>query len=314
MNIGRIRNGAILISAGVVLFLNTTDHLSWSVWQRIFSLWPIVLIAIGIELLFKKSRLSFITILSPLLFLAAILGPAFFYESDFGKIYRASQTYHWEEDLDTTLTEMNATIRLYAGNLMIASDTDKLISAELDYFKRRPLIIYEHANLDRSATLKITDRERRWFKGSLSKGWFWGAREKKGWEIKFSDLIPINLRIYVKTSQADLDLSDLNVYDFDLEAKASHLNVKIGNLVDEVTARIESRTSKLSISLPEDMALKIINRTNLSSTSFSQLTLEETDDGYQTPDFDQASSRLILYLDGSITRLKIKKYQPFEGI
>jgi hypothetical protein len=52
MNIGRIRNGAILISAGVVLLLNTMDHLSWAVWFRIFSLWPVLLIAIGIELLF----------------------------------------------------------------------------------------------------------------------------------------------------------------------------------------------------------------------------------------------------------------------
>ena len=314
MNIGRMRNGAILISAGVVLLLNTTGYLFWSVWLRIFSLWPIALIAIGIELLFKKTRLSFITILSPLLFLAAILGPAFFYESDLGKIYRASQSYYWSEDLDSTLTETNATIRMNAGNLVISSGTDKLITAELDYVKRKPLIVYEHTNLDGSATVKITDRERNWFRGSLSRGWFRGAWEKKRWEIRLTDLIPINLRVYVKASQADLDFSDLNIRDFDLEAKASNVDIKIGNLVEEVTARIESKASKLSVSLPEDMGLRIENHTNLSSTSFSWLTLKETDDAYQTPDFDQAPRKLTLYLEGSLTKLKIKKYQPFEGI
>jgi|GEM_PF-639851 len=314
MNIGRMRNGAILISAGVVLLLNTTGYLFWSVWLRIFSLWPIALIAIGIELLFKKTRLSFLTILSPILFLAAILGPAFFYESDLGKIYRASQAYHWSEDLDSTLTEANAAIRLNAGNLVISSGTDKLISAELDYFKRRPLIIYEHTNLDGSATVKITDRERKWLRGSLSRGWFRGAWEKKRWEIRLTDLIPIDLRVYVKASQADLDFSDLNIRDFDLEAKASDVDIKIGNLVEEVTARIQSKASKLSVSLPEDMGLRIVNRTNLSSTSFSWLNLKETDDAYQTPDFDQASRKLTLYLEGALTKLKIKKYQPFEGI
>lgn len=314
MNIGRMRNGAILISAGVVLLLNTTGYLFWSVWLRIFSLWPIALIAIGIELLFKKTRLSFLTILSPILFLAAILGPAFFYESDLGKIYRASQAYHWSEDLDSTLTEVKATIRLNAGDLVISSGTEKLITAELDYFKRKPLVVYEYANLDRSATVKITDRERNWFRGSLSRGWFRGAWEKKRWEIRLTDLMPVNLRVYVKASQADLDLSDLKIRDFDLEAKASNVDIKIGNLVEEVTVRIESKASKLSVSLPEDMGLRIVNRTNLSSTSFSWLTLKETDDAYQTPDFDQAPRKLTLYLEGSLTKLKIKKYQPFEGI
>lgn len=314
MNIGRMRNGAILISAGVVLLLNTTGYLFWSVWLRIFSLWPIALIAIGIELLFKKTRLSFLTILSPILFLAAILGPAFFYESDLGKIYRASQAYHWSEDLDSTLTEVKATIRLNAGDLVISSGTEKLITAELDYFKRKPLVVYEYANLDRSATVKITDRERNWFRGSLSRGWFRGAWEKKRWEIRLTDLIPVNLRVYVKASQADLDFSELKMRDFDLEAKASNVDIKIGNLVEEVTARIESKASKLSVSLPEDMGLRIENRTNLSSTSFSWLTLKETDDAYQTPDFDQAPRKLTLYLEGSLTKLKIKKYQPFEGI
>ncbi len=314
MNIGRMRNGAILISAGVVLLLNTTGHLFWSVWLRIFSLWPIALIAIGIELLFKKTRLSFITILSPILFLAAILGPAFFYESDFGKIYRASQTYDWSEDLDSALTEANATIRLNAGNLIISSGTDKLISAELDYFKRKPLTVYEHTNLDRSATVKITDRERKWFEWNLSKGRFWGAWNKKRWEIRLTDLIPVNLRVYVKASEADLDFSELKIRDLDLEAKASEVDIKIGNLVEEVTVRIESKASKLSVSLPEDMGLKIENHTNLSSISFSWLTLKEADNVYQTPNFDQAPRKLTLYLDGSITRLKINQYQPFEGI
>jgi len=314
MNIGRIRNGAILIAAGVVLLLNTTGYLFWSVWLRIFSLWPIALIAIGIELLFKKTRLSFITILSPLLFLAAILGPAFFYESDLGKIYRASRAYHWSEELDSTVTEANATIRLNAGNLVVSSGTDEFISAELDYFKRRPLIIYEHTDLDGSATVKIRDRERKWFEWSFSKARFWSAWEKKRWEIRLTDLIPIDLRIYVKASQADLDFSDLKIRDFDLEAKASQVNIRIGNWVDEVTARIESKASKLSVSLPEDMGLRIVNRTNLSSTSFSWLTLKETEDGYQTPDFDQAPRKLTLYLEGSLTKLKINRYQPFEGI
>jgi hypothetical protein len=314
MNIGRIRNGAILISAGVVLLLNTMDYLSWSVWFRILSLWPVILVAIGIELLFKKTHLSFLTLISPLLFFAAILGPAFVFDSYLGVIGKTSQTYHFSEDLDSALTEASLAVRLNTGDLVVSSGTDKLITAELDYFDREPLVSHNASGMDSSAVLKIRDRERRGLEWNFRKGRFRGAWDRKNWEIRLTDRIPIDLTVYVKTGDADLDLSGLKLRILDLETRTSDAKVRIGNLVDEVSARIESRASKLSISLPKDMALRIENHSNLSSASFSWFTLKETDDGYETPDFDQASRKLTLYLEGSLTRLKISRHEPGEGI
>jgi len=314
MNIGRIRNGAILISAGVVLLLNTMDYLSWSVWFRILSLWPVILVAIGIELLFKKTRLSFLTLISPLLFFAAILGPAFVFDSYLGVIGKTSQIYHFSEDLDSALTEAGVSVRLNTGDLVVSSGTGKLISTELDYFERKPVVTYEVSNLDSSAQFKVRDRERRWLEWNFGKGRFRGAWDRKNWEIKLTERIPIDLTVYVKTGDADLDLSGLKLRILDLETRTSDARVRIGNLVDEVSARIESRASKVSLSIPKDMALRIENHSNLSSASFSWFTLKETDDGYETPDFDQAARKLTLYLEGSLTRLKINRYEPSEGI
>jgi hypothetical protein len=314
MNIGRIRNGTILISAGVVLLLNTTDHLFWSVWFRIFSLWPVILVAIGIELLFKKTRLSFLTLISPLLFFAMILGPAFVYESYLGVIGGSSQTYHFSEDLDSALTEARVSVQLNSGDLVISSGTSKLISTELGYSERKPLVTYEPSDLDSSVMFKIRDLERRWLEWNFSKGRLHGAWDRKKWEIRLTERIPVDLTVFVKTGDADLDLSGLKVRILDLEATSSNTKVKISNLVDEVSARIESRASKVSLSLPKDMALRIENHSNLSSASFSWFTLEETDDGYETPDFDQATRKLTLYLEGSLTKLKISRYEPLEGI
>ena len=314
MNIRRIRNGVILISAGVVLLMNTTDHLPWTVWMNIFSLWPIVLVAIGIELLFKRTKLAFLAILSPLLFLAAILGPAFLFETDFGKMHRASATYLWSQDLDSALTKTTAIIQLKAGDLKLSSGTDKLISAELDYSDRKPLVSYERSNTDSSATVEIKDSERTRWGWNLTNGCFWGGWEKKNWEIRLTNSIPIDLRVDTKAGKTTLDFSDLKINNFDLEAKASNIDIKIGNLVNTVTGTIEAKATKLSISLPEDMGLRIENHAKLSSTSFSWFTLKERDDVYETPDFEQASRKLTLYLDGSAIKLKISKYQRLEGI
>ena len=314
MHIARIRNGVILISAGVVLLLNTLGQLPWTVWIRIFSFWPVFLIAFGIELLFKKTRLAFLAILSPLLFLLVILGPALFFETGVGKIHRAQQVYLWSQDLDSNLTRATVTIELRSGNLKLSSGTDKLVSAELDYLERKPLVSYKHINSDSSATVEITDSERSHWGWNLNKGWSWDGWEKKDWEIRLTDRVPINLKVNTKASRTDLDLSELKINNFDLEAKASNVEIKIGDLVNDVACKISVSASKLSLSFPEDMGLKIENHAKLSTTSFSHISLKETEDGYETPDFENAPRKLTLYLDGSAIKLKIKQYQPLEGI
>ena len=314
MEAGRIRNGAILLSVGVVLLANTTGYLDWSVWFKIFSLWPVALIAIGIELLFKKSRLAFIAILSPLLFFAVILGTAFLYESDFGEIYRFGRTYHLTQDADSSFTRLDATIRLYSGDIQVSSGTDKLVSAELEYLKKRPLVVSKQDMSNQSYTLRITDRDSRWFRGDLGRRWFRRSYQEKRWEISLTDQIPVSLNLYVRKGEANLDVSELKLQELDLEAKDSEVDIKIGNQTEEATARILSRGSEVAVSVPEDMGLKIINRTKFSFSSFSWFALEEKEDGYQTPDFKQAARKLTLYLEGSVTELKMRKYQPFEGI
>jgi len=315
MRIGRIRNGVILISLGIVFLFNNLGHVSWSVWFRILSLWPVILIAIGIEKIFAKTRLSFLTILSPLLFVAAILGPAYFQKAELGKIYHASERYQYSEDLDTSLIEATAVIKLKAGNLDISScllglEDDKLVVAELDYYKRKPFVSYEYSDFDSSATLDIRDRERGW------KGWtsIWEGWAAKDWKIKLTYRIPINLRIYAKAADGELNLSDLKLTNLNLDIKAANFSIKLGDLVDEVNGRIDSDASRLSLLIPEDMGLKIENHAKLTSTSFSNISILEYDNIYQTSNFEQALTKITLSLEGSVTRLVVKSYQSLQSI
>jgi hypothetical protein len=315
MHIGRIRTGAILISVGIVLLLNTTGQLSWMVWWRILSLWPIALVAIGIELLFKKTSLSILSILSPILFIIAILGPALIFKEDFSRIHRAGETYIWSQDLDTTLTKVNASVEISAGDLKISSEADKLISAELDYWDKEPVVDYQKITSDNSATIEIQDqgRTRRGWNWGWARIW-WGENEKKDWDIKLSDRFPLDLNIDAKADRIRLDLSDLRLTNLKMDSKASHVDITIGDLVDNVTGQITSKASTLYLSFPEDMALRIENRAKMSTTSFSHISLKEIEDGYETPDFANAPRKLTLYLDGSVTKLRINQYRTAEGI
>lgn len=308
MKIARIRNGVILISLGIVFLLNNLGYVPWAVWFRILSLWPVILIAIGIEIIFRKTHLSFLTILSPLLFMAAILGPTYFQKMELSKVYRAPERYQYGEDLDTSVTKVTAIVQLRAGNLEISSDTERLISAKLDYRKRKPVTTCEYSGFDSSATIEIRDRERGW------KGWSWRGWGAKDWEIKLTDRIPINLRIYAKATDGELDLSDLKLKNLNLDIKAANFNIKLGGLIDQLNGRIESDASWLYLLIPEDIGLKIENHAKLTSTSFSELSILKYDNIYQTSNFEQASQKIVLSLEGSVTRLVVKSYQKLESI
>ena len=308
MKIARIRNGVILISVGLVFLLNNLGYVAWDVWFRILSLWPVILIAIGIELIFRKTRLSFLSILSPLLFMAAILGPTYFQSIELTGIYRSIGTYRYDEDLDASVVKVTAIVQLRAGNLKISSEARQLVSAELEFWKRKPITSSEYSGFDSSATIEIRDKEREW------KGWSWQAWGAKDWDIRLTNRIPVDLRIYAKATDAELDLSDLRVTNLNLETKAGNFDIKVGDMVDRMNGTIASDASRIHLLVPEDLGLRIENHSRLTSTSFSDLVIIKHDNIFETSNFEQASRRVTLSLEGSVTRLVVKSYQNLQRI
>ena len=44
----------VLISLGAIFLLNNFNVLSWDVWDLIWRLWPVLLVAIGLDILFGR--------------------------------------------------------------------------------------------------------------------------------------------------------------------------------------------------------------------------------------------------------------------
>lgn len=68
----RVSRGLLLLGFGVFLLLNTTGYLPWSFWLDAATFWPVLLVALGIRLVFEKSRAPAAILLSPLLVLGTL--------------------------------------------------------------------------------------------------------------------------------------------------------------------------------------------------------------------------------------------------
>ena len=68
---GGLVGPAILVALGVVLLLNNLGYLGWGVWETLVRLWPLLLIAIGLDLMIGR-RTILGSALVALLVLAAL--------------------------------------------------------------------------------------------------------------------------------------------------------------------------------------------------------------------------------------------------
>jgi hypothetical protein len=303
MKVSRIRNGVILLSVGVVLLLNNLDYVDWSVWVSILSLWPVLLIAIGIEKIFAKTTLSFLVYLSPILLLLAILGPAYYYFHQTENSTYQGKTFHWEKDLAPTVKRGYAAFDFKAGKLKTGAGQDKLVLAELDYFRREPLCLYNYSEKDSLVKLELKDRDHLW------RGWF--TPEVKGrrqWDIFLSDKIPWDLEIENSVASADFDFSGIILENLSVNSDVSSLKIKLGNKARDLKAKIDSDVSKLELLLPKDAGLKIENRSSLSSTDFEGISVNHESKKYWTTNYDSASSKIEISLRGDVSSLKVIGY------
>ena len=70
----------ILIGLGIVFLLNNLGILTWSVWDVIFRLWPVLLVAGGLDVLIGR-RSAWGALLSLVLTLALVAGALWLYEA-----------------------------------------------------------------------------------------------------------------------------------------------------------------------------------------------------------------------------------------
>ena len=107
MSVGKFRTGVILIALGVVLLLHTTDVIDSGFWRMLLKLWPVLLIAIGLEKIFMAtSNLKPLAFISPVLIVAVVIwaavagerGGYWIIDEDFVGWSESSDIYTWTEE------------------------------------------------------------------------------------------------------------------------------------------------------------------------------------------------------------------------
>lgn len=277
---GGIPVGAIiLITVGVVLLLQTTDVLPWSLWANLWRFWPLIIVAIGLNILVGGRASWLASLLVVGLFMGAVGGAYALTVREPSLV-----TKDFSEPLDG-LTSADVRINFGAGVLTLGAlpeSSSNLVEGRFDTPGQAP-----ETRLRRSGSkgeLQIAVQNRRWFSGPL----------KANWSMALSRNPRLALRLDGGASTVQLDLRDLRATEVEVNTGASNVEITAPARAGHVDLVVNAGAANITVIVPEGVAARITRESGLSSFNVDTQRFPKLGDSYESSDFQTAENRISM--------------------
>jgi hypothetical protein len=305
MRLKRIVEGLTLVGFGLIFLGIATGTLAWSVWLNLLSLWPILLIAIGIDITGKGLDQPWLRVVSSLLVLGGLVfgvvtSPTRDITRGWGFWGAESVEFENAEPADPRVKAGEARVSGAVGKLTVEAGGD-LVSASGSSPFGEP--IFDVSRDGRSVEAEISMGER-------GTG-VWGIDGESYLDVKLSRDVLWDLRVETGVSSVDADLRDLPLSALVLEAGVSDVVVTLGDVPSaftEVPVSVEVGIASTRLRIPAGADVRIVTKTGLANVSIPEGVREVADDVYESRGFARASNRYVITVDSGIADVRIEWY------
>lgn len=260
----RVAEGAGSVVIGFVLLGNTLGYISWSVWVSILPLWPLLLVALGVELLGKGLGMPWVRALSNVVLIAGLLYGVFVLPPGSfraGSLVPgttiAGTAYAVSAPRDTSVREGNVSMKAAAARITVKAGTVLARLSGRSPASNTPAL-KTSVGAGR-AEITIDQPERR---GPVA------GIEERTIDLELDEAVTWSaLRFDVGATQADIDLRGLRVRDVSLNAGASDLVLDLGGRSDDMNVAISGGAANITIRVPARAGVAIELKSGLSSVT-----------------------------------------------
>lgn len=300
-----VLGGLFIIFLGIVFLLNNFGLVGWDIWTVVFDLWPLILIAVGLRIIFRKSWL--VQVLSFLLIFAV---PLACYLIGGGVEWGAHRldfrgdrgAYSWSFDSEEGIKEGKLDLRLGAGALTIQADSVKMLSVDAFTF---PEPVIDAENKVGRKDFKITQNTKRFF------GPFW-QNGTDNWQISLGKDILWDLNIDIGASTQEIDLRGITFNKLDIDSGAGNLSVIIGNIQNDAEIDIGAGAGSITIEVPGQIGIKAEIDTGVGAKNLEGRSWTQEGNTYISSNYEEAQFKLIIDLDAGAGRVTIKTLSAGE--
>jgi len=295
MTPARFRWGVLLVTIGLLLLLRNVGVFNDDIWVALLVYSPLVLIAIGIEKIFTRTRVQFISYLTSAFLLFGGLAIAFYAGAGMEGSFFTESSHTIK--FDPAVKTLNARLDLDQTNLTIRDSGPDLVHAEFSRFTRKAVIIDKYEG-DR-ATVEFKSRPLSFFGGALKID----TDEDMDWRLEFNDNLPLDLDVNGRNSDIHLNLSTTPLRRLALNTDDAKIYLKIGELEPLVRVVIGGEDSHLKLRVPQSVGLRIHGADY--RTYLNRLGLIGEDDVFETDGYDSSATQIDVDLDERLSDFSI---------
>ncbi|MEW6411760.1 MAG: hypothetical protein AB1483_04710 [Candidatus Zixiibacteriota bacterium] len=289
MSPARFRWGILLIQIGVLIMLANLDVINFNFLFDFLVFFAIVLIFVGIEKIFTKTKLQLISYLTSVGIF--VVGLALAFNSSYGGqsgSYLSETTYR--ADFDPQVKKIRAVLDCDGTDLTIRDAGTDMVYGRFDRFTQKPKINFEV--VDDIAQVELRGRSGKFLIGSVE----FDTGDPQDWYLRFADNVPLDLECIGDESDMHLNMSTSRLERLKVEADDARIYVKIGTLEPLVTVNISGADSELKLRVPEDVGLKILGR-NYESYLTTIGMIEADDGSFISAGYDTVATKVEINVD-----------------
>lgn len=311
MDLKRAAEGLTVIGIGSVLLANTLGYLPWSVWWNVLSLWPLLIVAAGIDIIGRGTDNTWLRVLSSLLVVGGLLYGAFamapstrWFPFVSFTTSHGSAAFDESYDHDGAVKTGVADISGGVGEFTLGAGAD-LVSAvgETPFDQPEFEVSVEDSTVDVVVSL-----------GKGTQAWPSGTRARLDALLDRSVVWDLTMQAGVATTRADL--SDLKLSALTIDAGVSDTAVTLGRIssavdVTAVPVKVDAGVSSIKLRIPKGAQVRVLVKGGLSSINVDKdlKHLAGGDDKrYETDGFDDGDAYYDVVIDAGVGSIDVELY------
>jgi len=299
MTPARFRWGLFLILFGVLVMLWNLGLLNSNWFWYLIDWSPVLLIAIGIEKIFTRSKFELISYATSVgLFVGGLAIACYSSSGGMASSYAEDTTYI--KEFADNVREIDAVLELDDGAMMIRDATEDLVYAKFPRFTTKPDVEYEVVG--EKARLRFERAPFRLLGGAIRVD----DVGPDDWAIKFNEDLPLTLECRGDGADMHLSMATTPLRKLILEAADSRVYVKIGDMQPDVFVSLFGDDADVQLRVPRDAALKVHGAGY--EAMLEQIGLIPANGLYMSKKFEDGYPKIEVDLDDRLRSLSIDTY------
>lgn len=302
--------GFTLIAIGVIWLLFKFNILNFSLFGALSQLWPLILVVAGVNLVFRSRRaISFITWS---LFIVALV---WYGQTGGGAagnlVYQitgdepAPRDASWEQydapvgeiNIEDGMTQGNLKMDLGFGGVYIDSSESDTIEYKIPEDVTN---VYERSS-GKTTSVEFEQKEKLIFN--------WDDNDHLNYSLALPENLEWDLDLNTGAIDANIDVSELDVKNIDIDCGAGDIEIKYGLKSSLVYTEIDCGATEITLNVPEGAGVELSMDGLVSDSKVFIPGMKKISDGiYRTDNFDEEEVKLFIDIDTGVGEVDLNRY------